>query len=606
MSEFLAPQSRNEAILQNICGAENVLPDPQSRIEKLLQAILYEDETIVDFEPESRAELLLYAILTHGEYDADPQSRNETILKAILTNSEYDALPQSRIEALLIEWLDQTHYTEKTVSGDIVTINDAVDAPVIDLTAAIEPVQDLHGYDYPWAAGAGKNLFNADDTTINNFSRSGTTFTNSDTDSRTEFYCYFGLQKNGSFVVPYQKLFQASTPGKYSGSFTTSEDVDTIAIKHNGSQRDFVIYTPFTGTGTFTLSMDVIGADPTTVGGLSFKEVQIESGSTATSYAPYSNICPITGWSGVNVTRAGKNLVDDSVLAYQGTNATKIENGYSFTSKAQQYTTGFQFSKPLEGVYTVSAKVKNGTGTNFRIKIHYSDGTTSSSNMTGSSADFVLLTKVSTAGKMIDAIQYDWTNTGTFDVIELQLEAGSSVTSYIPYQGTTYSISFSSAGTVYGGTLDVTTGLLTATMATVNLGTLAWDYGNNSGGWANSVFFANVSDKAKNNRNMISSIYTVTIGNVVTGINNNTMTVSNNSFVYIRNDAYSDAPTFKTAMSGVQLVYELATPIVYHLTPVEIRTLLGVNNIWADTGDVTVTYKARRTAAALMMVAGRF
>jgi hypothetical protein len=33
-------------------------------------------------------------------------------------------------------------------------------------------------------------------------------------------------------------------------------------------------------------------------------------------------------------------------------------------------------------------------------------------------------------------------------------------------------------------------------------------------------------------------------------------------------------------------------PIEYQLTPQEVTTLLGVNNIWADTGDVTVTYGA--------------
>lgn len=37
---FEEPQSRNEAILQNMLGAENVLPEPQSRIEELLQEIL--------------------------------------------------------------------------------------------------------------------------------------------------------------------------------------------------------------------------------------------------------------------------------------------------------------------------------------------------------------------------------------------------------------------------------------------------------------------------------------------------------------------------------------------------------------------------------------
>ena len=40
MAEFESPQSRNEAILQNILGAENSLLPPESRIETLLQQLL--------------------------------------------------------------------------------------------------------------------------------------------------------------------------------------------------------------------------------------------------------------------------------------------------------------------------------------------------------------------------------------------------------------------------------------------------------------------------------------------------------------------------------------------------------------------------------------
>lgn len=40
MADFEQPQSRNEAILQNILGAENTLPEPQSRIETLLIDLL--------------------------------------------------------------------------------------------------------------------------------------------------------------------------------------------------------------------------------------------------------------------------------------------------------------------------------------------------------------------------------------------------------------------------------------------------------------------------------------------------------------------------------------------------------------------------------------
>ena len=45
-------------------------------------------------------------------------------------------------------------------------------------------------------------------------------------------------------------------------------------------------------------------------------------------------------------------------------------------------------------------------------------------------------------------------------------------------------------------------------------------------------------------------------------------------------------------MSGVQLVYELATPQTYQLTPQEVKTLLGTNNVWTDIGNVSVTYVA--------------
>lgn len=40
MMAFSTPQSRNEAILQNILGADNELPEPQSRIEDLLRQVL--------------------------------------------------------------------------------------------------------------------------------------------------------------------------------------------------------------------------------------------------------------------------------------------------------------------------------------------------------------------------------------------------------------------------------------------------------------------------------------------------------------------------------------------------------------------------------------
>lgn len=58
---FDTPQSRNEALLQNILGAANTYGIPQSRIEAILQNMLGEDNELVP--PQSRNEELLLRIL---------------------------------------------------------------------------------------------------------------------------------------------------------------------------------------------------------------------------------------------------------------------------------------------------------------------------------------------------------------------------------------------------------------------------------------------------------------------------------------------------------------------------------------------------------------
>lgn len=102
MAEFDAPQSRNEAILQNILGADNVLVESQSRIEEILQCILYNEP--YSEEALSRMEELLLCILNGTDTDLVAQSRNEAILIAKIKGEEYTEEPQSRIEELLIEW----------------------------------------------------------------------------------------------------------------------------------------------------------------------------------------------------------------------------------------------------------------------------------------------------------------------------------------------------------------------------------------------------------------------------------------------------------------------------------------------------------------------
>ena len=159
-------------------------------------------------------------------------------------------------------------------------------------------------------------------------------------------------------------------------------------------------------------------------------------------------------------------------------------------------------------------------------------------------------------------------------------------------------------GTIYGGTLDVGTGVLTVDRAMMDLGSLNWRYLTSGSGLA-PFFYGDVTSngiKYEGNfgavtYNLICSVYRATSRNnyVFTDaaicadgeIANQKVTQ-----IQIKDSRYTDATTFKTAMSGVQLAYELATPITVQLTAQQITTLLGTNNVLSDAGDVDVTYRA--------------
>lgn len=152
--------------------------------------------------------------------------------------------------------------------------------------------------------------------------------------------------------------------------------------------------------------------------------------------------------------------------------------------------------------------------------------------------------------------------------------------------------------TVYGGTVDLVSGLLTVTHGMVDLGTLSWTKNT-----VNNVFYASFSGNANKSPSdkgyrYISSVFV--FGSIVNQLWNSSADglcveptgISNTPRIYARNVAYYDldAMQFQTAMSGVQLCYELATPITYQLTPQQIQLLRGSNVLWSDGDSLTLTY----------------
>lgn len=157
--------------------------------------------------------------------------------------------------------------------------------------------------------------------------------------------------------------------------------------------------------------------------------------------------------------------------------------------------------------------------------------------------------------------------------------------------GTTYPITFpSEAGTVYGGTLDVTNGTLTVDKTKIRLNDYLDDVGI-VGSASRRYFridgivfpeFYRLCEKIKN-----AQVYSTTYD---IGIGMGTPSGTSGYRLSIRPPQVSGMTVeeFRDYINGMGDVYVVVskTPITYQLTPTEVQMLLGTNNIWADTGDI--------------------
>lgn len=302
------------------------------------------------------------------------------------------------------------------------------------------------------------------------------------------------------------------------------------------------------------------------------------------------NVRPISGWDEVKVTRTGKNLTSFESGA--------IETNGTHTANTARVRTP-EYIPVVEGqTYTFNAKADT---TDMQGLVYlYADDNNSEKINTASWENLPYTFTVPTGARYVTFVGRR-TNNATLpvsSVILFQLEKGTTSTDYEAYNGQTFPISLTSAGTVYGGTLDAVSGKLVVDRASVDLGSLSWSLG--STGYFNG-YLASVAntivrplDYSSLCDGAITTAYSQVSSNAV--YNNTTDGVfairSANGNVWVRDNRYSDATSFKTAVTGVLLVYPIITPVEYQLTPSQITSLLGVNHIWADCGEVAVEYVA--------------
>lgn len=236
----------------------------------------------------------------------------------------------------------------------------------------------------------------------------------------------------------------------------------------------------------------------------------------------------------------------------------------SSTLVTQIAPSGTTFTAPATGDYTMWVVISRGTQlTNYQIK-----------------------PMVCLASATDPTVYEPWANI-------CPISGRSSATIYVSPTSTgtgavQYSVPFGQ--TVYGGSLDAVKGELVIDRAMLtNMGSLIWIYDS-----ANTRFYTYRQLYIADNKPFICSHYNY-VGGYLRLVDSSCCNIYN-SAIGIMDLRYTDASAFKTALSGVELVYYLAQPTTLTLTPTEIRTLYGTNYIWANTlGDTSVTYRANAT-----------
>lgn len=420
-----------------------------------------------------------------GVQSFSPENRNDG------ANFEmtFDCKPQRFLK--VGETPETVEAETKTASGEIASFDSVAVVPLTSAEVSLSPQQDLNGYDSPWPAGGGKNLFdgsavvfNADSTasalngiTLTKYSN-GTFNINgtASAETRLKFTQPIAFKSGKQYAISIRgiggeglRVILQGNPSssgiQYTSEYPSSDWMATYSISGDCTFNYFFVDVQNGASVNFTLS------------------VQIEVGSSPTSWTPYSNICPISGHAGAEL---------------------KIGATY-------------------------------------------------------------------------------------------------------PTAVNTYSVTFTDQGIVYGGTVDLVTGELKVTWAakTYN-GSEAWyPYGtqgyyirNNaikkigqtaSGGVG--YVGAILCDKLKTfPSNLDASFIQAKYG--ITGWSNLARVGENYLYIKVGTTSAVDTATVQAwlADNPITVTYVLVAPLEYTLTPQQIETLLGENNVWSDAGPITLTY----------------
>lgn len=214
--------------------------------------------------------------------------------------------------------LDHTFGMTDTASGSVASFSDGAGGVAVkDVKTTIEPVQNLNGYTHPWVGGAGKNILSPFVVGINistsNGQQSGSpasSSTNSATDYIPVENANYVLSKDGTIdshnTIPYFYNANKEYLGRKGGSATNPKAINIYDLNAETetmtNRTSASLPIAYVRIRTYSNS----SSNPVVQTTIDSAKCQLEKGSSATTYEPYENICPITGWDLVKIANDPK------------------------------------------------------------------------------------------------------------------------------------------------------------------------------------------------------------------------------------------------------------------------------------------------------------
>lgn len=296
--------------------------------------------------------------------------------------------------------------------------------------------------------------------------------------------------------------------------------------------------------------------NPSGISAVSSLAVALNPIQTGTGEPSPTNIRPITGHTSATVTRTGKNLFNGQFAYHNASSYSPVLDGETYT-----------VSSKSTGVHQINMQYITNTNT------YYGDSKIVSEGDTFGKTTVTIPTDVK--GVLI-YVNGDASN-AQHTAYDTQIELGSTATEYEPYTSNTYTIDLN--GTRYGGTVDLATGVLTVTHASITLNSANMNNSETYPGWSNAGIRAILGTGLDRQIDV-----QLNIGQRI-GVN----TMSNYDIVYLPVYVYGMNQTqWKAKAMDVQIVAEYATPQTVQLTAQQISLLTGINYI-SSSDELTVT-----------------